>query len=241
MRASDRFRSEKPKGETPAAFRAIERDWLKLEAVVDRYRGRFARGFFRPYVEAHAELARTLEEVKSRRGTVVLEDIYGKLHGLLDRGEVPEVYFRLGDQIFHYLIDEFQDTSPIQWSVLTPLIENSLGGKGSLLLVGDTKQAIYGFRNADFEIQAEIAKKDGKPEPFPSVVTQVRAMEYNFRSDGKVLEFVRTVFRDNLAALGGIRGCGPAERSHSLVRAEGPGRPSPRGGLRRIYRGRARR
>jgi ATP-dependent exoDNAse (exonuclease V) beta subunit len=192
------FPVKKPKGGPAPAMKAVERDWAKLEDVVKEFRGVHARGFFRPYVEAHVELARTLEEVKSRRGIVILEDIYKKLHGLLDRGEVPEVYFRLGDQIFHYLIDEFQDTSPIQWAVLTPLIENSLGGKGSLLLVGDTKQAIFGFRNADFRIQAEIAGKKGRRDPFPSVVTEVHAMEENFRSDGKVLEFVKKIFLENV-------------------------------------------
>jgi ATP-dependent helicase/nuclease subunit A len=207
------FPVRKPKGAPNSAIRAVERDWEKLRQAVREYRGLHARSFFRPYVEVHAELAETLGEVKARRGVVVLGDIYQKLHRFLDRGEVPEVFFRLGDQIFHFLIDEFQDTSPIQWQVLRPLIENSLSGKGSLLLVGDTKQAIYGFRDADFEIQAGIARLDGRPEPFPSVVTRVLHMEHNFRSDGKVLEFVEAVFQDNLgrseeyreaAALSGI-------------------------------------
>ncbi len=194
------FPIKKPKGEAPAECGAIERDWPELEEAVRAYRGRYARGFFLPYLEARDKLAATLAEVKARRGIVILEDVYTQLHRLLGRGEVPEVYFRLGDQIFHYLIDEFQDTSPIQWAVLEPLIENSLGGRGSLLLVGDTKQAIYGFRNADFEIQAGIVRQAGSFEPFPSVETVVKPMAENHRSCGRVLEFVKTVFHGNVAA-----------------------------------------
>jgi len=193
------FPIKKPKREAPPECGAIERDWPELEAAVQAYRGCFARGFFLPYLEAHAEMVRTLADVKARRGIVLLEDVYAQLHRLLDRGEVPEIFFRLGDQIFHYLIDEFQDTSPIQWAVLKPLIENSLGGKGSLLLVGDTKQAIYGFRNADFEIQANIVKQAGSFEPFASAKTVVKPMAENHRSCGRVLEFVKAVFKGNLA------------------------------------------
>ncbi len=73
---------------------------------------------------------------------------------------IPEVYFRLGETIFHYFIDEFQDTSPIQWRTLLPLIENSLSLGGSLFVVGDTKQAIHGFRQADYTIMRECESRN---------------------------------------------------------------------------------
>jgi len=72
--------------------------------------------------------------------------------------KVPEIYFRLGEKIHHFLIDEFQDTSPIQWSNLKLLIENALSENGSLFVVGDTKQAIYSFRGADYRIMNELEK-----------------------------------------------------------------------------------
>ena len=68
-----------------------------------------------------------MSSAKRSRGLLFLDDVNRELHRYLDRGIVPDVYFRLGDRIYHYLIDEFQDTSPIQWKILKPLIEESLG------------------------------------------------------------------------------------------------------------------
>jgi hypothetical protein len=93
------------------------------------------------------------------------------LAGYLDSTVVPDVYFRIGETIFHFLIDEFQDTSPIQWRNLFPLIENSLSQGGSLFTVGDTKQAIYGFRNADYAIMKGLERNN----PFPSAEHSVRS------------------------------------------------------------------
>ncbi len=107
---------------------------------------------------------------------------------------IPDVYFRLGDTIFHYLIDEFQDTSPIQWENLRPLLENSLSQYGSLFVVGDTKQAIYGFRNADYRIM----KKAENDNPFPSAEHYVIELDTNYRSSKRILKFNEDVFKNNL-------------------------------------------
>ena len=104
---------------------------------------------------------------------------------------MPDVYFRLGDRIYHYLIDEFQDTSPIQWRNLEPLIEESLGKGGSLFLVGDTKQAIYGFRDADYRIMRHL---EAEPGHFGSVEASVRELKTNYRSDQAILDFVKDLF-----------------------------------------------
>jgi len=190
---------KKPRSdEQAAAYRKALLLWAKLESSVREYRGHYARGFYGPYLTAYEALERTLDDVKRQNGIVFLEDVYRKLHALIKQGVVPDIYFRLGEQIFHYLIDEFQDTSPLQWDNLRPLIENSLSLGGSLLLVGDTKQAIYGFRNADFEIQHNFELHEGERDPFSSTPTQVRELHVNYRSDGKVLEFVKTVFQENV-------------------------------------------
>jgi ATP-dependent helicase/nuclease subunit A len=191
---------KKPRSdEQAAAYRKVLRLWAKLESAVCEYRGHYARGFYGPYLTAYEALERTLDDAKRQNGIVFLEDVYRRLHALIKQGVVPDIYFRLGEQIFHYLIDEFQDTSPLQWDNLRPLIENSLSLGGSLLLVGDTKQAIYGFRNADFEIQAKLETLKGEHEPFSSTRTQVRELHVNYRSDEKVLEFVKTVFLKNVS------------------------------------------
>ena len=69
--------------------------------------------------------------------------------------ETPYIYERMGEKYRYYFIDEFQDTSRLQWKNLIPLISNALQGldndqqMGSLLLVGDPKQSIYRWRGGD--------------------------------------------------------------------------------------------
>ena len=95
-------------------------------------------------------------------------------------------------------MDEFQDTSPIQWKNLFPLIENSLAQGGSLFVVGDTKQAIYGFRHADYTIMRGMENES----PFPSARQHTRCeMSTNYRSRARVLELSQRVFTQNAAVL----------------------------------------
>jgi len=64
---------------------------------------------------------------------------------------VPFIYERVGEKYKHFLLDEFQDTSVLQWQNLLPLIDNSLANGYKNLLVGDAKQAIYRWRNGEVE------------------------------------------------------------------------------------------
>jgi len=104
---------------------------------------------------------------------------------------VPDVYLRLGEVIYHYLIDEFQDTSPIQWHNLFPLLDNSLSQGGSLFVVGDTKQAIYGFRDADYTIMKDVEVHN----VFPSALHRVDELHTNYRSDEAIVAFTERVFK----------------------------------------------
>jgi ATP-dependent helicase/nuclease subunit A len=166
--------------------------WNELEDVSKKFRALYARDFFYPYGRVFLSLEETLEDVKRRLGTVFMEDIHKKLSRHIGQGIVPDVYFRLGEQIFHYLIDEFQDTSPIQWANLVPLIDNSLSLGGSLFLVGDTKQAIYGFRDADYRIQKKL--EDPSQRPFGSTGVQPKSLDKNRRSHEFVFEFIKKIF-----------------------------------------------
>jgi ATP-dependent helicase/nuclease subunit A len=196
----------KAEGAVPDAAEAYERVmglWGRLESLVKAYRPLYARSFYHPYLMAYQSFLRTLEQVKRQRGVVFIDDINHKLSRYLDRGLVPDIYFRLGDRVFHFLIDEFQDTSPIQWKNLIPLIENSLAQAGSLFVVGDTKQAIYGFRDADYRIMADLeqaARRVGDSRdpaglnPFLSVAPVMGRLETNYRSRREILDFVKDKF-----------------------------------------------
>ncbi|MBN1938518.1 MAG: UvrD-helicase domain-containing protein [Candidatus Aminicenantes bacterium] len=183
--------SAKAKGAAAVAVEKIEAAWTELQRLVREYARRHARDFFLPYLQAYRAVQEEMGEAKRRRGLLFLDDVNRELYRYLDRGIIPDVYFRLGDRIYHYLIDEFQDTSPIQWAILRPLIEESLGRGGSLFLVGDRKQAIYGFRDADFRIMSRLENGD---EVFDSVPTTVRELAVNYRSEGEIQAFVKDLF-----------------------------------------------
>ncbi|MEW6586477.1 MAG: UvrD-helicase domain-containing protein [Nitrospirota bacterium] len=177
------------------AFEKIKALWSEFSELVEQYTLLHAGSFYVPYLKVYEALQELVEEAKRRQGKIFIEDINRKLSEYLDREIVPDVYFRLGETIFHYFIDEFQDTSPLQWKNLLPLIENSLSQGGSLLVVGDTKQAIYGFRHADYAIMKGCETEN----PFPSAHHTVKELGTNYRSKSRILDFSQKVFKDVVA------------------------------------------
>ena len=95
------------------------------------------------------ELARHVQEEKDQDGVTFFSDLTRRAARLVSEEPVPFIHERLGERFRHYLIDEFQDTSLMQWHSLLPLVENALATGGSAFLVGDGKQAIYRWRNGE--------------------------------------------------------------------------------------------
>ena len=105
------------------------------------------------------------------------------------------LYFRLDSQIEHILLDEFQDTSILQYEILKPLIGEIVSGEGvfndgSFFFVGDVKQSIYRFRGGVSALFGEVARECG---------THVEPLLTNYRSQREVIEFVNGVFKDKIA------------------------------------------
>jgi ATP-dependent helicase/nuclease subunit A len=169
--------------------------WLDLGEAISRYTAFYVRACMTPYLKIYTQFIGIVEAAKRRQGRIFIEDINRNLAEYLNSEIVPDVYFRMGETIFHFLIDEFQDTSPVQWRNLFPLIENSLSQTGSAFIVGDTKQAIYGFRDADYTIMKRFESQN----PFPSADYRVEELEINYRSLQKILDFNNQVFKENLA------------------------------------------
>jgi ATP-dependent helicase/nuclease subunit A len=188
-------------------YEKISERWDLLGAQIKEYIELYAATYYGPYLRTYEAFRHILEEVKKREGVIFIHDVNKKLSDYLNHEIVPDVYFRIGETIYHYLIDEFQDTSPIQWANLFPLIENSLSQGGSLLAVGDTKQAIYGFRNADYGIMKGLESSS----PFSSALHHVKELEVNYRSLERVIDFSKTFFRKGIALYDQYRE--PASRS----------------------------
>ena len=104
----------------------------------------------------------------------------------------PFIYERLGEKYSHYFIDEFQDTSEMQWQNLVPLIDNALSTEnGSLFLVGDAKQAIYRWRGGRAEQFLNLA--NGKANPFV-IAPRVENLPSNYRSLPEIVRFNNDFF-----------------------------------------------
>ncbi len=109
----------------------------------------------------------------------------------------PFIYERLGEKYRHYFIDEFQDTSTLQWNNLIPLIGNALesedmqGGKGSLFLVGDAKQAIYRWRGGRAEQFLNLVNTVTNPFLTPATTAN---LPVNYRSHEEIIRFNNDFF-----------------------------------------------
>lgn len=154
---------------------------------------------FAPFINIVTLFEEGLQSYKERHQIIFIEDLALLLGSFLSKkGIVPEIYFYLGDRISHYFIDEFQDTSFLQWQNLYPLIEETLSKKGSLFYVGDKKQAIYGFRGGESTL-FDKAKYD-----FLSVEEKGIKEEFskiNYRSRANIVGFINEIFSsDNLTS-----------------------------------------
>lgn len=113
------------------------------------------------------------------------------------KGEpAPFIYERIGEKFQYYFIDEMQDTSELQWKNLIPLIENALvsettdSDKGSLMLVGDAKQAIYRWRGGKAEQFIELTSEKN---PF-TVPKKSKNLDTNYRSYSQIIDFNNQFF-----------------------------------------------
>ncbi len=194
------------------AYEEVLEKWRRLAGLIAEYANLYACAFYTPYLRTYKEFSGVLENAKRREGKIFIEDINKELAEYLSDERVPDVYLRLGEVIYHYFIDEFQDTSPIQWENLRPLLDNSLSQGGSLFIVGDTKQAIYGFRDADYRIMKRVETQN----EFPSAAHIVEELTTNYRSDEHIVTFTEQVFQ-RWSGVGRSTGRPPAKRAFSIT------------------------
>ncbi|GAB5046217.1 UvrD-helicase domain-containing protein [Thermodesulfovibrio sp. TK110] len=168
--------------------------WNEFIEELKEYAFYYASTFYLPYIEVYQSFKSLLNQIKQKECKIFIEDINKILSEYLNNSIVPDIYFRLGEKIHHFFIDEYQDTSPLQWNNLKFLIENALAENGSLFVVGDTKQAIYSFRGADYKIMKELEEK----EIFPSAEKVVKTLDKNYRSKRKIVDFVVKIFREKV-------------------------------------------
>lgn len=138
-----------------------------------------------------------LTHIKLEENILPISDFNGIINKSLREQPTAFIYERLGERYSNYFIDEFQDTSILQWNNLIPLIENAIISESqdsipnSLLLVGDPKQAIYRWRGGKAEQFAELSQ--GKAT-ISNVETAVVPLEKNYRSYAQIVDFNNAFF-----------------------------------------------
>jgi len=136
------------------------------------------------------DLRKVVKELCREKGIVLISDSGHLLKDVIADSETPFVYEKTGSVYSHFMIDEFQDTSGLQWNNFRPLIGNSLSEDNLSMVVGDVKQAIYRWRSGDWRL---LAGKLG--DSFPAFGLQNEVLNSNWRSEGKIIRFNNTIFR----------------------------------------------
>ncbi|MGM5630549.1 UvrD-helicase domain-containing protein [Apibacter raozihei] len=135
-------------------------------------------------IELQSEIGRFLNGKKEEQDILFLSDVNPIISKHLKDEPVAFIYEKLGGRYNHYFIDEFQDTSQLQWNNLTPLIDNARVSNGtSITLVGDPKQAIYRFRSGKPEILMNLISSSEQQNI--TVIT----LGNNYRSLPNIVDF----------------------------------------------------
>ena len=138
-----------------------------------------------------------LEALQNQKDVRLLGEFNRKISKLVQDVDAPFIYERLGERYQHYFIDEFQDTSKLQWTNLIKLIGNALAGEsltgeqGSLLIVGDPKQAIYRWRGGD--VKQFVNLLTNRDKPF-QIQAKNSFLTKNYRSGASIVNFNNQFF-----------------------------------------------
>jgi len=149
------------------------------------------------------EMEQRLNDLQQENQMMLLGQFNSRISKIVQEQPVPFIYERLGAQYRHFFIDEFQDTSVLQWENLIPLVGNALesetstGERGSLFLVGDPKQAIYRWRGGNNQQFLNLLY--GK-SPF-QIDPLVSSLQHNYRSCDQLIHFNNDFFKSILNRL----------------------------------------
>ena len=117
----------------------------------------------------------------------LLSDTNALLHSLMNEGDAAFVYEKIGTSIDRVMIDEFQDTSRMQWENFHLLLKESLAQREGSLIVGDIKQSIYRWRNGDWKILAGLNTDS-------SLRIRELTLQTNWRSEARIVRFNNIFF-----------------------------------------------
>ena len=165
----------------------------ELYPVIDKLQKLLTSSSIYDYITANAilkkiyslgilqDVALQIKTTNQQQGRLPISEINQLIYKVIDGQEAPFIYERIGQYYHHYMIDEFQDTSILQWKNFSPLITESESNGFNNLIVGDIKQSIYRFRNSDWHLLTQVDKEFDNTE-------FAKGMDGNWRTAKEIVE-----------------------------------------------------
>ncbi|HOW26709.1 MAG TPA: UvrD-helicase domain-containing protein [Bacteroidales bacterium] len=149
------------------------------------------------------EIEKVISEMRLQSGAIHISEFNKRIAAIVLNEPVPFIYERLGEKFKHYLVDEFQDTSVLQWQNLLPLIENSLASGNFNMVVGDPKQSIYRWRNGEVEQFIRLPRIYRRRDSAADLEREMalerhyhkNVLRTNYRSREEIVQFNNSFFR----------------------------------------------
>ncbi len=184
-----------------AIIESLIPEWLQI--LVTIYKNFEKRDFYRAFLKNITPLSllntlsNELATIQEEQNILSIAEFNAIIHREIQNQPAPFIYERLGERYRHFFIDEFQDTSEMQWLNLIPLIDNAtsseIGGeKGTLMIVGDPKQSIYRWRGGKAEQFIALSKHEN---PFNNPEKQLVHLDRNYRSYSQIIDFNNRFFK----------------------------------------------
>ena len=174
-----------------------------IALLAEAYKNYEKQNFYRAFLKNITPLSllntisTKLENIQKEQNILSISEFNAIIYDQIQNQPAPFIYERLGEKYRHYFIDEFQDTSEMQWQNLIPLINNAVSGqsdsgdKGTVMIVGDPKQSIYRWRGGKAEQFIALATDQNpfncEKSPFSLAV--------NYRSYSQVIDFNNEFFK----------------------------------------------
>ena len=137
-----------------------------------------------------SSIEQKVHELNESANRFLLSDTQQLLHSLIGESDSPFIFEKIGTQLEHVMIDEFQDTSTVQWQNFRVLLAEAMSHEGSSnLIVGDVKQSIYRWRSGDWRLLNDIEQQ------FNAQQIETLPLKTNYRSERDIITFNNAFFR----------------------------------------------
>jgi ATP-dependent exoDNAse (exonuclease V) beta subunit len=138
-----------------------------------------------------SSIEQKVRQLNEESNRFLLSDTQQLLRALISDSDSPFIFEKIGTQLEHVMIDEFQDTSTVQWQNFRVLLQEAMSHEGSKnLIVGDVKQSIYRWRSGDWRLLNNIDSQ------FPGDLTPAEPLDTNRRSARRIIEFNNAFFTE---------------------------------------------